>query len=181
MSVWREQISNVITVWMWNVRRGNWSCDGLGILLVPRLGWHVRFFRGLRVNAGPAVVKTYHIKNRTPMLFSTNFIYSKSRWKKNSMYTSKISRAQTCFRVEIQALTQRNINRISRKALRAHTHTHTFRHMPKGGSLMEQDILKLPRKTHSPSQQVIPVLSNDSAFMTRKSFTPFLQQKKREI
>lgn len=45
MSVCGDQMCNVITVWLWNLSRGNWSCDGLGILLVPRLGWHVRFFR----------------------------------------------------------------------------------------------------------------------------------------
>lgn len=84
MSVWRQQISNVISVWMWNIRQGNQSCDGLGILLVPVSRLILWRPEGQH---RPSVVKTYHIMNRTPILFLTDFIYSESRWKKHTEHT----------------------------------------------------------------------------------------------
>lgn len=47
--------------------------------------------------------------------------------------------------------------------LNKHTSTRSVQtSMPKGGSLMEQDMVKVPRKTLQASQ---PVLSNDFALM----------------
>lgn len=46
---------------------------------------------------------------------------------------------------------------VQRQFLEAYKHV--LRLMPKGGSLMEQDILKLPRKTPALSQKLIPAFS----------------------
>lgn len=130
MSVWREQISNVITVWMWNIRRGNRSCDGLSILLDPLSRLTCEILWRPEGQHRPSVVKTYHIMNRTPILFSTDFIYSGSTWKKSHcIHTFKITQVQTSIRQEIEALTHRNINRISRQTC---THTHSDRHAKRG-------------------------------------------------
>ncbi len=174
MSVWGEHISNVISVWMWNIRRGNRSCDGLSILLVPLSRLTCEILWRPEGQRQPRVVKTYHIMNRTPIFFLTDFIYSGSRWKKNSTYTFKITKLQTSIRQETQALTHWNINRISRQ-----TYTHTFRQAcQKGAPLWNRTSWNCQEK-HSPSQRAIPVLSNDFAFMTRKKFYPFWRQSKR--
>lgn len=168
MSAWREQISNVISVWMWNIRRRNRSCDGLSTLLVPLSRLTCEILWRPEGQHQPSVVKTYHTMNRRPILFSTDFIYSESRWKKNSSYTFKITQVQTSIRQEIQALTHWNINRISRQ-----TCTHTFRQAcQKGAPLWNRTSWNCQEK-HSLSQRAIPVLSNDFAFMTRKKFYPF--------
>lgn len=75
MSVWRQQISNVISVWMWNIRRGNQSCDGLGILLVPVSRLTREILWRPEGQHRPSVVKTYHIMNRTPIFSLFNRLY----------------------------------------------------------------------------------------------------------
>lgn len=168
MSVWREQISNVISVWMWNIRRGNRSCDGLSILLVPLSRLTCEILWRPEGQHRPSVVKTYHKmnKNTNRLFFQQTLFILKADGKVHTHF--KITQVTvTSIRQEIQALTHRNINRISRQ-----TCTHTFRQAcQKGAPLWNRTSWNCQEK-HSVSQRAIPVLSNDFAFMTRKKFYP---------
>lgn len=128
------------------------------------LGWHVRFFGGPGVSSGSRLItskKKKKEKNADPLF---NRLYLKQMNYKARAYIFKRTHMEASVELVNHWITRENINRISRQ-----TCTHALRRAcQKGGSLMEQDIRKEPRKTVRQPGGHSCVIQWFWLFMTRK-------------
>lgn len=120
-----------MSVWMWNIRRRNRSCDGL-LLLVPLSLLTCEILRG---PGGQQRLETYHIKkkrkkkekNADPLF---NRLYLKQMNYKTRAYIFQRTHVEASVELVNHWITRENINRISRQ-----TCTHALRRACQKGGL----------------------------------------------